>query len=107
MELFVEPNEKKCSRCKEFKSAREFYKQGNRLESSCKSCKQKIRGQKKNSSNTPKDTFEIENVSLVAHEAKQEQKEPKSYEDYGLTKEDFLEIVEYFRELLKLDQIGG
>lgn len=32
-----------CSRCKEFKSPREFYRQGDRYESLCKTCKRESR----------------------------------------------------------------
>ena len=42
----MEYETKACSRCEEFKSLSEFYKQGKRHESLCKSCKKKTRQEK-------------------------------------------------------------
>ncbi len=39
----MEYEKKACSRCGEFKSLGEFYKQGNRYESLCKECKKRSR----------------------------------------------------------------
>jgi hypothetical protein len=33
-------------------------------------------------------------------------KQKKTHLDYGLTKNEFLEVVEFFRELIRLDQKG-
>ncbi len=44
----MELSKKPCSCCKEFKSLTEFFKQGDRYESKCKTCKKAARGQKKN-----------------------------------------------------------
>ena len=31
---------------------------------------------------------------------------PKSYQDLDLTEEEFLELIDFFRELMRLDQRG-
>jgi hypothetical protein len=48
VELALEIQGKVCSRCCEFKSIRDFYKQGNRHESLCKDCKRSSRAKQKN-----------------------------------------------------------
>lgn len=47
VELSLNTNGKACSRCNEFKSLDDFYKQGSRHESLCKACKRQAREQKK------------------------------------------------------------
>lgn len=91
---------KKCSRCQKFKSAKEFYRQGDRLESLCKSCKRQARNSKREQelASTEK-SQQAPNAT-----ASQMDRAPKSYEDLEFTKEDFLEIVDYFKELLRLDR---
>lgn len=42
----MKPPDKVCSRCNEFKSLSEFYKQGNRHESLCKECKKNSRSKR-------------------------------------------------------------
>ncbi len=95
MELAVDTNGKHCSRCKKFKSADQFYKQGDRLESLCKQCKLESRHNR----NAPKQEPATDQPSSSGDT---EQRDPQSYEDLGFTKEEFLEIADFFQELLRM-----
>ncbi len=98
---------KTCSCCQKFKFFGEFYRQADRIESVCKDCKQRARKERKNKSRQPVPcTAELQTTSTVIDPPKSEQQKAKSYEDYGLTRNDFLEIVEFFRELMRLDKKG-
>lgn len=90
---------KKCSRCQKFKSAQEFYRQGDRLESLCKSCKRQTRSARH------KPMPEAIAPPQPPSEPRTDQP-PKSYEDLGFTKEEFLEIADFFKELMRLDKKG-
>jgi hypothetical protein len=103
VELDVTVDGKNCSRCQKFKSVSEFYRQGDRLESVCKVCKQKARVERKKNglqspseNNGPDEQKSTDELPLP--------KNPRSYEDFGLTRTDFLEIVEFFQELMRLDR---
>ena len=95
---------KTCSRCQKFKSAEEFYQQGDRLESRCKQCKHKARSAKRESPPISSENSNDETASPpLAGESKGP---PQTYEDFGFTKEEFLEIVDFYKELMRLDQKG-
>lgn len=102
----MELQEKECCRCGKFKSSREFYQKGPRLESICKACKREARDERKNKSQL--------NVETVTISPKTEVKPPEvlpakagTYEDYGLTRGEFMEVVEFYYELMKLEKKGG
>lgn len=59
VELALEIQGKFCSRCCEFKSIRDFYKQGNRHESLCKDCKRGSREKRKGSSSADASVSEM------------------------------------------------
>ncbi len=101
----MEAHAKACSRCQKFKSQIEFYKQGSRLESVCKICKREVRYSKKRARDVgEKAAAEIESLSdTPGHETAQN---PQTPEDLGFTKEEFLEVVEFFKELLRLNRKG-
>jgi hypothetical protein len=83
----------------------EFYKQGSRRESICKCCKREVRCSKKQIANSSKPTALP--VALQRDEAtRAASQKPRTYEELGFTKEEFLEVVEFFKELLRLDQKG-
>ena len=105
VELAVKQDEKKCSRCQKFKSAEEFYNQGDRLESNCKECKRKARGAKREVP-VPSENSVGDPTPESTSPAGESKGPPKSYEDLGFTKEEFLEIVDFFQELMRLDQKG-
>jgi hypothetical protein len=106
VELAVKQDEKKCSRCQKFKSAEAFYKQGDRLESCCKECKRKAKMAKSEVQPTIAENSSGEPAPASAPPASENKGPPKSYEDLGFTKEEFLEIVDFFQELMRLDQKG-
>ncbi len=102
----MEQTRKECTRCKEFKSVNLFYKQGGRYESLCKDCKKHAR------KGRHQESFEVQKFSQtsagyvpVTGEISPKGK-PKTYEDLGLTKNEFMEVVEFFKELMRLDQKG-
>lgn len=102
----MEVSKKACTRCKEFKSLELFYRQGDRIESVCKDCKKEARKKKKfeeEKIDSPQTETKIidEAPAATPHTGK-----PRSYEDLGLTKNEFLEVVEFFKELMRLDQKG-
>lgn len=103
----LEANGKTCSRCKKFKSASEFYKQGHRLESLCKPCKCEARRNK----NSQENTLKQESSAVVSDSSQSAAnfdvpREFQTYEDLGFTKEEFLEIADFFRELIRLSKKG-
>ena len=100
---------KHCSRCKEFKSAGEFYRQGNRLESVCKQCKQKARNQRQQKKDQPSNSEANSELSIgnKASTLPQSDFRNAGYEELGLTREDFIEVVGFFRELIRIDQKEG
>ena len=86
-----EEEKKICSSCKKLKPLEAFYKQAKRRESFCKACKKQARRQRN------KDKKEKENKQeKVAVETFCLSKE--------LTKEEFLEILDYFKLLHKWKQ---
>lgn len=106
VELPLELQDKECCRCGKFKSSREFYQKGPRLESICKTCKREARDERKNKS--------LSDVQTLTMSPKPEVKPPEvvrakagTYEDYGLTRGEFMEIVEFYYELMKLEKKGG
>jgi hypothetical protein len=101
VELAVVTHDKPCSRCKKFKSADQFYKQGARIESLCKQCKQEARSHRC----APKvATACAENEQSVSS-ANTSVQELQSYEDLGFTKDEFSEIVEFFQELSRMNML--
>ena len=103
----MESQEKECSRCGKFKSAREFYqKKGRWLESTCKGCKREARGERKNKSSQP---MRFEDAPSKSEVATTEVNRAKAgtYEDCGLTRGEFMEIVEFYYELMMLEKKGG
>ncbi|MFZ4402472.1 MAG: hypothetical protein ACOYOK_00080 [Pseudobdellovibrionaceae bacterium] len=101
----MEANGKACSRCEKFKSAREFYQKGRWLEAICKTCKREVRNERKNKSQS---LARIE-TSLCPEIKPVEEFHGKSdtYLEYGLTQDHFMEIVEFYYELMKLEKKGG
>jgi hypothetical protein len=99
----VKDNTKACSRCAEFKSLTEFYRQGERYESLCKCCKQKHRRVRRTKiTEVIRQPVEstTSNVEVVA----ESQQRPRSYKDLGFTEKAFLELVDFYRELIRLDE---
>lgn len=103
----MEANGKVCSRCKKFKSASEFYKQGDRLESLCKPCKREARGNRNSHENECSQSSDVAFSDSSQSGANSDVlREPQTYEDLGFTKEEFLEIVDFFGELIRLSKKG-
>ena len=102
MELILEVIKKACSNCEEFKSLEEFYRQGERYESLCKCCKQKARDQRKTKSSKVLEKIPIENPMPIPS-GLDISSQAATYEEFGLTRETFLELVDFYRELFKLD----
>lgn len=102
----MESQAKTCSRCKKFKSAELFYKQGDRYESICKDCKKEARKDRSVEPAKEDSASTNETEQPMAAEQVLRKEKPKSYEDLGLTKNEFLEVVEFFKELMRLDQKG-
>lgn len=102
----MESHEKECCHCGKFKSSREFYQKGPRLESICKACKREAREERKSKSQptvqtvTPSQKAEAKQTEFFRAKA-------GTYEDYGLTRGEFMEIVEFYYELMKLEKKGG
>lgn len=59
VELALETQGKVCSRCCEFKSIRDFYKQGNRHESLCKDCKRGSRTKRRGNTSVEETVSEV------------------------------------------------
>lgn len=102
----MEVNSKACSRCEKFKSAWEFYQKGRWLEAICKTCKREVRNERKNKSQTG---ARVETDSAVPETRPLEELHGKAgtYQEYELTREHFMEIVEFYYELMKLEKKGG
>ena len=108
-------NEKVCSRCQKFKSADEFYKQGVRLESLCKTCKREARDQKKIQAGSPEKSGAVDSenpasktASSHRHSYPYEREEIPEYDEsifypevaamaLGLTMEDLADITTFVR----------
>ena len=101
----MEVHGKTCTRCQIHKPLDEYFKQGTRHESFCKKCKKEARSAQKNKTVLPEPVES--NTTVPNSPEKTSPKEPKSYEDLGLSKEDFFEIVDFFQELIKLDKLKG
>lgn len=102
----MEVNNKVCSRCEKFKSAREFYQKGRWLEAICKSCKREVRNERKNKSQSGARLETSPNVPATKP-PKEFQGKAHAYTEYGLTRDHFMEIVEFYYELMKLEKKGG
>ena len=107
VELSLELSRKQCTQCKEFKSSHLFFKKGDRLESQCKGCKKAAR-KKRSDDFFSADQSEkvLETIEPGSAEKSSKIDNPKTYEDLGLTKSEFLEVVEFFQELIRLDRKG-
>lgn len=109
----MEVNSKACSRCEKFKSAREFYQKGRWLEAICKTCKREVRNERKNKSQpiTRVETSpDVPETSPDVPETKPLEEfhgKADTYQEYGLTRDHFMEIVEFYYELMKLEKKGG
>ncbi len=103
VELDVEVNSKACSRCGEFKSLTEFYRQGERYESLCKGCKQKNRSERqtKNAGGAPQP---VKSAASQTVPASGNPKGSRTYKNLGFSQETFLELVDFYRELIRLDE---
>lgn len=95
---------KLCTCCKEFKSVSEFYKQGARLESICKACKKEKRSKRAKILLPNADDSIVFSSSQLVEPKAEVPNGPKSYEDIGLTKNEFMEVVEFLKEIIRLDQ---
>lgn len=107
VELSLELTRKQCTQCKEFKSSNLFFKKGDRLESQCKECKKSART--KRSANLFSEDQSVRDFAPSEPESAElgsRINNPKTYEDLGLTKSEFLEVVEFFQELIRLDKKG-
>jgi hypothetical protein len=107
LELDVQYAQRQCSRCKEFKSLADFYKQGERHESFCKTCKRGARAGRRQPS---VEIHSSDSPSLLlpagGSSPGTEAQGRLTYKDFGFSESDFMEIVELFEELLKLKQKG-
>ena len=99
----MEVNSKACSRCAEFKSLTEFYRQGERYESLCKCCKQKQRSDRRTKI-TEVVLQAVENTTSNVESTADNPQRPRSYQDLGFSEEAFLELVDFYRELIRLDE---
>lgn len=106
VELDVEVNSKACSRCEKFKSAREFYQKGRWLEAICKTCKREVRNERKNKSQ-PDARVETSPDAPETKPFEEFHGKAGTYQEYGLTRDHFMEIVEFYYELMKLEKKGG
>lgn len=99
----MEANSKACTRCGEFKSLTQFYRQGERYESLCKCCKQKTRSERQTKNaeiiQPPTESAASKKVSDIDRA-----RGPRTYKDLGFTQETFLELVDFYRELIRLDE---
>lgn len=89
-------NEKVCTRCQKRKDINLFYKQGNRYESLCKDCKRGARAEREEKSSTPAQPKTPATT----------EKKKLSYEDFGLTKDEFQELASFFERLWELKTKG-
>lgn len=94
-ELDVKDVRKSCSHCQKLKLFSEFYRQGERYESLCKCCKQKKRIERR-AYKTISQPIDNSNTDV--------EKSTSSYEDLGFSKETFFELVDFYRELIRLDE---
>ncbi len=101
MELCVEEEQRRCSACEKFKSRQAFYMQGTRHESICKGCKKESR-KKRTSCRKPQ---AIEPQTPLAEPSRAETRQVRSFEDLGLTKDEFENVVEFWRERLRLSRL--
>lgn len=107
VELSLELTRKQCTQCKEFKSSHLFFKKADRLESQCKDCK-KVARKKRSADFFQTDQSDNFCAPIETESAEQSTRinTPKTYVDLGLTKSEFLEVVEFFQELIRLDRKG-
>lgn len=121
----MEPQGKVCSRCNEFKSASEFYRQGERHESLCKNCKKSSRVKRekvvendsiKNAESKSRQTFSSEERgrSHAAISGNHDRETVKQFDEsifypeerrraFGISDDDMDSIVAYFR--WQMDQL--
>jgi hypothetical protein len=86
----MDHSSKTCSTCKKTRPIAEFYWQGDRYESRCKACKREARKQIAE----PIQNFPVD-VPAPPPAA-------WTYEDYGLTKDEFTVLVGFFEKLWKI-----
>ena len=90
----MKTNGRTCSRCQKFKSDEDFFRKGNRFESSCKACKRQARlARGSKSKPNCREPF-AEPISPQA----------KAENIYGLSSKEVEELVSFFEELIILDR---